>query len=132
MDFIHSKSGYCQQEGVGMQRRSFLKSSALCIGIAAAGIPTGVFASQPVMRLLRSPAWARLGQRARTELPATEIAGLDADAHSVIELLSTSRLGFKARLADDIREGRTVTIGGVMFSRSEAALFVFASRTPLA
>ncbi|QJP12901.1 hypothetical protein G3545_04025 [Starkeya sp. ORNL1] len=115
-----------------MQRRSFLKGSALCIGIAATGLPTGVLASQPAMRLLRSPAWARLGQRARTELPATDIAGLDADAHSVIELLSTSRQGFKARLADDIREGRTVTIGGVTLSRSEAALFVFASRTPLA
>ncbi|MDF2809935.1 MAG: hypothetical protein K0S56_966 [Microvirga sp.] len=116
-----------------MERRSFLKGSALCIATVAAGIPaTNVLATPSVTLVLRSPAWVRLGERARKELPTFEIARLDAEAGPIIELLSTSRPDLRARLADEMREGRTVCVGGVTFARSEAALFVFASRAPLA
>lgn len=119
-----------------MERRSFLKGSALCLGIAAASLPAEAFFSTSPTHALRTPAWGRVGDRARKELPVAEIARLDAEAASVIDLLSGSPdvggNGFRLRVTDEMRQGRTVVIGGVTFSRAEAALFVVASRTPLA
>lgn len=119
-----------------MKRRSFLKGSAICLGIAAAGLPAEVFSRPSLAHALRGPSWVRLGARARKELPAAEITRLDAEAASVIDLLSSSRdvggNGFRIRVGEEMRQGRTVTIGGVTFSRAEAALFVVASRAALA
>lgn len=67
---------------------------------------------------------ARLGRRVIEEQGPAAARALLAEAPRSFAPANLDR-----RIADDFRAGRTVAVSGVLFSRTEAAMFVLAART---
>jgi len=105
-----------------VNRRTFLSLSAGCITAATSGVALALPATPRTADSL-----ARLGRRAIADLPAAETASLRAEGHGFPQRGTDALRSMKAEIADDFRQGRTVEVGGVSFSRTEASLFILAA-----
>lgn len=114
-----------------LNRRSTLSGFASFVFASAASASGGIGSPSRSVTCYFSSAWARIGAALDQELSASMIQELEAKEDLLARMLVSEPAALLALISEDFGSGNVVRVKGVVFSSTEASLFLHAQRAAI-